>query len=109
MSILVQFEIIADKTDFAILQKCLPDVDLFCVLNFQDVKKNIQFTVLTDRSEGGSSINDGQIELMVDELLAVICQIYCDINCKIYRAIAVLPDETDGICVSQTPDTKDSL
>ena len=26
---------------------------------------NVQLTVLTDRSQGGASINDGQIELMV--------------------------------------------
>jgi lysosomal alpha-mannosidase len=35
----------------------------------QDVKKNIQLTVLTDRSLGGSSINDGQIELMLHRRL----------------------------------------
>lgn len=28
--------------------------------------RNVQFTVLTDRSEGGSSLRDGEIELMVN-------------------------------------------
>ena len=31
----------------------------------QDESKNIQFTVLTDRSLGGGSIQDGNLELMV--------------------------------------------
>ena len=35
-------------------------------LNFvQDRARNVQFTVLTDRSQGGSSLTDGQLELMV--------------------------------------------
>ncbi|XP_041364286.1 lysosomal alpha-mannosidase-like [Gigantopelta aegis] len=35
----------------------------------QDKSKNIQFTVLTDRSEGGSSIQDGELEIMVHRRL----------------------------------------
>ena len=31
----------------------------------QDEKKQLQLTVLTDRSQGGASIHDGEIELMV--------------------------------------------
>ncbi|KAL3876582.1 hypothetical protein ACJMK2_034416 [Sinanodonta woodiana] len=31
----------------------------------QDVTQNVQLTVLTDRSEGGSSLSDGSLELMV--------------------------------------------
>ena len=31
----------------------------------QDVSRNVQFTILTDRSQGGASLNDGQLELMV--------------------------------------------
>ena len=31
----------------------------------KDENKNIQFTVLTDRSHGGTSITDGSLELMV--------------------------------------------
>ena len=40
---------------------------LFHVL--QDKSKNIQFTVLTDRSEGGSSITDGHLEIMVSVVI----------------------------------------
>ena len=32
---------------------------------FQDPDRNIQLTVLTDRCQGGSSIRDGEIELLV--------------------------------------------
>ncbi|KAL4240457.1 mannose metabolic process [Mactra antiquata] len=35
----------------------------------QDKEKNVQFTVMTDRSEGGASIYDGQIELMLHRRL----------------------------------------
>ena len=35
----------------------------------EDQQQNIQFTVLTDRSQGGSSISDGSIELMVHRRL----------------------------------------
>ncbi|XP_041362774.1 lysosomal alpha-mannosidase-like [Gigantopelta aegis] len=35
----------------------------------QDKSKNIQFTVLTDRSEGGSSIQDGELEIMLHRRL----------------------------------------
>jgi len=31
----------------------------------QDMSAGEQFTVLTDRSEGGASIHDGEVELMV--------------------------------------------
>lgn len=31
----------------------------------RDEKQNIEFAVLTDRAQGGSSLNDGEIELMV--------------------------------------------
>lgn len=31
----------------------------------RDEKQNVQFAVLTDRAQGGSSLEDGQIELMV--------------------------------------------
>ncbi|KAK3086623.1 hypothetical protein FSP39_021156 [Pinctada imbricata] len=37
----------------------------------QDTKRNIQLTVLTDRSQGGSSIQDGCVELMVHRRLVV--------------------------------------
>jgi lysosomal alpha-mannosidase len=33
----------------------------------QDESKNMQFTVLTDRSQGGGSIQDGNLELMVNK------------------------------------------
>lgn len=36
------------------------------MLVFQDLKKNSQLTIVTDRSQGGSSIQDGIIELMVN-------------------------------------------
>ncbi|KAK7113101.1 lysosomal alpha-mannosidase-like [Littorina saxatilis] len=35
----------------------------------QDEAKKVQFTVLTDRSEGGSSLRDGEVELMVHRRL----------------------------------------
>ena len=31
----------------------------------QDEDRGIQFTVMTDRAQGGASLNDGQLELMV--------------------------------------------
>jgi lysosomal alpha-mannosidase len=31
----------------------------------KDEKRGVQFTVMTDRAQGGSSLNDGQLELMV--------------------------------------------
>ncbi|ENN70995.1 hypothetical protein D910_06863 [Dendroctonus ponderosae] len=34
-------------------------------ITLQDPRKNIQFSVLTDRAEGGTSLEDGQIELML--------------------------------------------
>lgn len=42
-------------------------VGLFCYFVSQDESKNIQFTVLTDRSQGGGSIQDGNLELMVNK------------------------------------------
>ena len=33
----------------------------------QDEAKQVQFTVLTDRTQGGTSLNDGEVELMVGE------------------------------------------
>eukprot|EP01097_Dermamoeba_algensis_P006499 TRINITY_DN4068_c0_g1_i3.p1 TRINITY_DN4068_c0_g1~~TRINITY_DN4068_c0_g1_i3.p1 ORF type:complete len:474 (-),score=132.78 TRINITY_DN4068_c0_g1_i3:50-1471(-) len=35
----------------------------------KDQSTNLQFSVITDRSQGGSSINDGEIELMVNRRL----------------------------------------
>jgi len=35
------------------------------ICDWQDTAKNVQLTVLTDRSQGGASIHDGEIELMV--------------------------------------------
>lgn len=40
-------------------------------ITLQDQKKNIQFSVLTDRAEGGTSLEDGQIELMVQNKITV--------------------------------------
>lgn len=34
-------------------------------ITIKDEEQNIQFSVLTDRAQGGSSLNDGEIELMV--------------------------------------------
>lgn len=34
-------------------------------ITIKDEEKNVQFSVLTDRAQGGSSLNDGEIELMV--------------------------------------------
>ena len=39
-----------------------------CMLWLQDKAKNIQLTVLTDRSQGGGSVKDGEIEIMVSWL-----------------------------------------
>ena len=38
----------------------------FCSL--QDEDRGVQFTVLTDRAQGGSSLKDGELELMVRAL-----------------------------------------
>ena len=32
---------------------------------FQDEKQDLQLTVVTDRAEGGGSIQDGAVEIMV--------------------------------------------
>ncbi|MDA8002928.1 MAG: glycosyl hydrolase-related protein, partial [Alphaproteobacteria bacterium] len=37
----------------------------------QDTQKGLQFTVLTDRSHGGSSLKDGSVEIMVHRRLQV--------------------------------------
>ena len=34
----------------------------------QDEAQQAQFTVLTDRTQGGASLNDGEVELMVGEV-----------------------------------------
>ena len=34
-------------------------------ISIKDMKKKIEFAVLTDRAQGGSSLKDGQMELMV--------------------------------------------
>lgn len=34
----------------------------------RDDGRGVQFTVMTDRSQGGSSLNDGQVELMVNSI-----------------------------------------
>ena len=36
-----------------------------CHFSLKDTAKRVQFTILNDRSQGGSSLNDGQLELMV--------------------------------------------
>ena len=36
----------------------------FCL---QDEDKKVQLTVLNDRSQGGTSLSDGEVELMVSE------------------------------------------
>ena len=38
--------------------------------------RNVQFTVMTDRSQGGSSLNDGQLELMVCGQICVLAVKY---------------------------------
>jgi len=38
---------------------------MIVMYDLQDKAKNVQLTVLTDRSQGGASIHDGEIELMV--------------------------------------------
>jgi lysosomal alpha-mannosidase len=38
-------------------------------ISIQDKTKRVQFTVLTDRSQGGSSLKDGSVELMVHRRL----------------------------------------
>lgn len=38
----------------------------------QDEDRGVQLTVLTDTSQGGSSLNDGQMELMVCPLKASV-------------------------------------
>ena len=38
----------------------------------RDMKSNLEVAVLNDRAQGGSSVNDGQLELMVIYLLSLI-------------------------------------
>jgi len=45
--------------------------------DLQDKAKNVQLTVLTDRSQGGASIHDGEIELMVC-IVFVFFNGFCD-------------------------------
>lgn len=35
----------------------------------RDAKKDVEVAILTDRAQGGSSLHDGEIELMVRQLL----------------------------------------
>jgi len=42
------------------------------ICNLQDKARNVQLTVLTDRSQGGASLHDGEIELMVCGFLVVL-------------------------------------
>ena len=37
----------------------------FLFAHNKDESKGVQFTVLNDRSQGGSSLSDGSVELMV--------------------------------------------
>ena len=41
---------------------------LLCVTFTQDEDKKVQLTVLNDRSQGGTSLSDGEVELMVSRL-----------------------------------------
>ena len=44
----------------------------FCICcPLQDKGKGVQFTVMTDRAQGGASLNDGQLELMVKFLTLI--------------------------------------
>ena len=41
----------------------------YCIVFFtQDLKRSSQLTILTDRSQGGASLSNGTIELMVSVL-----------------------------------------
>ena len=41
---------------------------LLCATFTQDEDKKVQLTVLNDRSQGGTSLSDGKVELMVSSL-----------------------------------------
>ena len=43
-----------------------------------EVSKDMQFTVLNDRAQGGSSIRDGEIELMVRNVHVLIVYFLSD-------------------------------
>ncbi|XP_005095526.1 lysosomal alpha-mannosidase [Aplysia californica] len=40
-------------------------------ISIKDTKKNVQFTVLVDRAQGGTSLNEGDVELMLHRRLLV--------------------------------------
>ena len=39
---------------------------MYCFAHNKDESKGVQFTILNDRSQGGSSLLDGSVELMVN-------------------------------------------
>ena len=38
----------------------------------KDIKKDLEMAIMTDRAQGGSSLNDGEIELMVTIFLVFL-------------------------------------
>uniref|UniRef100_A0A1X7T4H6 Glycosyl hydrolase family 38 C-terminal domain-containing protein n=1 Tax=Amphimedon queenslandica TaxID=400682 RepID=A0A1X7T4H6_AMPQE len=60
--------------DYAEITSCYSkaiNTGIFCQYHTEDEEKNVQFTILNDRSQGGGSITDGSVELMVHMHLVV--------------------------------------
>ena len=55
-----------------VVMQFIANVGYFFPLLCQDMSRDVQFTVLNDRSQGGTSLTDGQLELMVIILIAAV-------------------------------------
>ena len=67
---------------------------LFTLL-MQDNSRGVQLTVMTDRSQGGSSLNDGQLELMVRVCVCVWLNLSCT-----YHMVCFAPQVSTVQCMS---------
>ena len=67
----------------------------------QDETKQVQFTVLTDRSQGGSSLAEGEVELMVSLCVCVwVCQYGCVWVCQhVHLGMSVFVCTCVSVCV----------
>ena len=70
----------------------------FALLYAQDESEGVQLTVLTDRSQGGTSLRDGEMELMVSRtwLSFPFCDMYTLLLCFFMEQFHMSPSLLNG-------------